>query len=157
MLVVLGVIALLIALGFTFSAFSRQTGLDVYRQVDTLRARWLARGALAKAFLLLRREMEAHYYTWTYPEQRVGALVPEQFAGTLGDGTWKIVSVQPLTFRRGDSTIGPYRNRPYRLHGESLGYYDVYRVVTEGYIPRTSTGARLTSLVKVIRRRVVPQ
>ncbi|MBI3893469.1 MAG: hypothetical protein HY303_18280 [Candidatus Wallbacteria bacterium] len=157
MLVVLGVLSLVIALGFTFSRFSRQTGLDVYRQVDTLRARWLARGALAKAFVVLRREMEAHYYGWSFPDQRVGRLLPEQFEGALGDGTWKVVSVEPLTFHRGEATIGPYRNRPYRRHGESLGYYDVFKIVTEGYVPRTTTGVRMTSLVKIVRKRVAPQ
>ncbi len=157
LLIVLGGIALLIALGFGFSAFSRQTGLDVYRQVDTLRARWLARGALAKAFIVLRREMEAHHYGWTFPTQNAGRIPADEFESNLGDGFWKVVSVEPLIFRKGEQTIGPYRNRPYRVHGESLGYYDVFRVVTEGYVPRTTTGVRMTSLVKIVRRRIVPQ
>lgn len=154
--IVLALLGLLMMLGLAFSSSSRQTGLGVLTQVDTLRARALARAGLAKALLVLRRQLEAHRYGWTFPDQRVGRLPAEEFEGKLGDGRFRVVSVEPLRFRRGDRTIGPYRNRPYRIHGEALGYYDVVRIVTEGTIPRTSTGVRMTTLVKTVRRRVLP-
>ena len=155
--VVLALLALLLVLGVSFSAFSRQTGQDVASQTDTLRARALARAGLAKVQMVLRRQLEAHNYSWRYPEQNARKVPPEEFEGRLGDGTWRVVSVEPLVFRRGDAAIGPYRNRPYRPGGEAVGYYDVCKIVTEGYMPRTATGVRMTSLLKLVRRRVVPQ
>jgi hypothetical protein len=154
---VLAMLGLLLVLGVSFSAFSRQTGQDVASQADTLRARALARAGLAKVQMVLRRQLEAHNYSWRYPEQNARKVPPSEFEGRLGDGTWRVVSVEPLVFRRGDAAIGPYRNRPYRPGGEAVGYYDVCKVVTEGFVPRTSTGVRMTSLLKIVRRQVVPQ
>lgn len=156
-LVALLLVFLLIGVGLVFFSVSRETGRGLHREVDILRARSLARAGLQRALLVIRRQYEGRNFSWQYPRQTRPAVDEDELEGKLAGGRFKVLGVEPLKFRRGDRWIGPYRNRPYVVRGEPLGYYSIYRIESEGRVDRTGTRVVMSSLVKVIRRRVVTQ
>ena len=132
----------------------RRTG---YQQADYLKARYLAQAGLQKALVVLKREHQAGYYGWSYPEQRHGKYVPyQEFAGDLNDGQFEVLRVEPVVLDAAERSPRPLANREYRLHGRPAGNYDVFRVEALGTSPGGRQRVKVSAMVKLVRLVIRP-